>query len=158
MKHFSLDKFHMIIFKYVYMIATVKLFKMLSDEARVRILMLLTKKELCVCQLMGVLGISQPLVSRNLSLLSDAGLLGERKEGKLVFYSLKRDKSTAAAKIISVLSEELRHDETFIRDLQSLSDCTEFQKKTGKCDMKTFLAFMEEQRKKRKIRSNGVAE
>jgi ArsR family transcriptional regulator len=128
---------------------SVALFKLLSDEARVRILMLLSQRELCVCQLMGVLGISQPLVSRNLSLLSAAGLLAERKEGKLVFYRIDRKTPGIARTILEVMSRELQRDETFLRDLQSLSDCTEFQKKTGKCDMKTFLAFMEEQRKKR---------
>ena len=127
----------------------VTLFKLLSDESRVRILMLLSKRELCVCQLMGVLGISQPLVSRNLSLLSAAGLLTERKEGKLAFYGLNKKTPGIARTILKVVSRELQRDETFLRDLQSLSDCTEFQKKTGKCDMKTFLAFMEEQRTKR---------
>ena len=127
----------------------VTLFKLLSDETRVRILMLLSKRELCVCQLMGVLGISQPLVSRNLSLLSAAGLLAERKEGKLVFYRLGKKDPGIARAVLTAVSRELDRDETAVRDLQSLSDCTEFQKKTGKCDMKTFLAFMEEQRQKR---------
>jgi hypothetical protein len=43
----------------------------------------------------------------------------------------------------------LQDDRAFTTDLQSLSDCSEFQKKTGKCDMKTFLAFIEEQRETR---------
>ena len=127
----------------------VRLFKLFSDETRLRIFMLLAHRELCVCQLMGVLGISQPLISRNLSLLNSAGLLDERREGKLVFYSLRKRPAAAVAGILSVLKTELNADERFVDDLQSLSDCYEFQKKTGKCDMKTFLSFMKKQRGKR---------
>ncbi len=120
----------------------VRLFKLFSDETRLRIFMLLARRELCVCQIMGVLGISQPLVSRNLSLLSSAGLLDERREGKLVFYSLRRRPSAAVSGLLSILKKELKADPRAESDLRSLSDCDEFQKKTGKCDMKTFLAFM----------------
>lgn len=127
----------------------VRLFKLFSDETRVRILMLLSRKELCVCQIMGVLGISQPLVSRNLSLLNNAGLLDERREGKLVFYSLTKKPSPVASKILSALKSELKEDRKLIEDLKSLSDCSEFQKLTGKCDMKTFLSFMKKRKGKR---------
>ncbi|MCL5023128.1 MAG: metalloregulator ArsR/SmtB family transcription factor [Nitrospirae bacterium] len=131
------------------MISEVQLFKLLSDETRVRILMLLGRRELCVCQLMGVLGVSQPLVSRNISLLSSADLLEERREGKLVFYSLKRKQSSFVARILAVLKTGLKNDKRLLDDLRSLGECYEFQKKTGKCDMKTFLSFMETRRGKR---------
>ncbi len=127
----------------------VNFLKLVSDESRMRILMLLANKELCVCQIMGVLGISQPLVSRNLALLSNAGLLDERREGKLVFYRLKNDMKPIESEIVGILKRQLKNDEILRNDLQSLSDCTEFQKKTGKCDMETFLEFMEKQRKQR---------
>jgi ArsR family transcriptional regulator len=126
-----------------------KLFKLLSDESRLRILMLLTVKELCVCQLMGVLGISQPLVSRNLSLLSDSGLLDERRDGKLIFYSIRGNLSGATGELIDLLKRQLKNNRTFEDDLDSLAECYEFQKKTGRCDMKTFLAYMEKRRKQK---------
>lgn len=128
----------------------VNIFRLASDETRIRILMLLQRKELCVCQLMGVLGISQPLISRNLSLLSSAGFLNERREGKMIFYSVKKDMWPILTRILKILKEGLRSDITLKTDLKSLSDCNEFQKKTGKCDMKTFLSFMD--KKKRQIR------
>lgn len=128
----------------------VNIFKILSDETRIRILMLLTRKELCVCQLMGVLGISQPLVSRNLSLLSSAGYLDERREGKLMFYSIKKNISPALERTLDILLIEFRENETFSIDVESLKDCAEFQKKTGKCDMQTFLKFMEKKRKSKR--------
>ena len=129
--------------------------KLLSDPARLRILMVLAKHELCVCQIMGVLGISQPLVSRNLALLNNAGFLDERKEGKLVFYSLKKDMVPARRKIFGVLSETLKSDSILKNDLRSLRDCRELQKRTGKCDMKTFSDFLNKKKRKR-LRSGGI--
>ncbi len=126
------------------------LFKLLSDETRIRMLMLLGSRELCVCQLMGIIGISQPLISRNLSLLDGAGLLDERREGKLVFYSVAKDLPPAAAEILRILKRELKGDKKLRGDLRSMGDCAEFQKITGKCDMKTFLAFMERRKGKAK--------
>lgn len=125
-----------------------KIMKLLSDNTRLRILMLLTGRELCVCQVMGVLGISQPLVSRNLKLLGDAGFLEERKEGKLVFYSMKNKMDALNARMIELLKDALKGDRILSEDLRSLRDCEEFQKKTGKCDMKTFSEYMSKSRGK----------
>ena len=133
----------------MYMRDATQLFKLLSDETRMRILMLLAHRELCVCQLMGILGVSQPLISRNLSLLSSAGLLNERREGKLVFYSVKKTTAPMARKILELLRTELKDTARLREDLRSLTDCHEFQIKTGRCDMKTFLSFMEKQRTKK---------
>lgn len=125
-----------------------RIFKLLSDETRLRMLMLLSLGELFVCQIMAVLGISQPLASKNLALLAGAGLLEERREGKLVFYSLKKDPPLLLKRIMPILKAEFREDPVFAADLRALETCKDFLKKTGGCDMKTFLAFMEKQRKK----------
>lgn len=131
------------------MVDIVRLMKLLSDPTRLRILMILTKKEMCVCQIMGVLGISQPLVSRNLTLLNGAGFLEQRREGKLVFYSLKKRLHASHEKMVGLLKGTLRSDKILSDDLKSLKDCEEFQRTTGKCDMKTLSDFME--RKKRRL-------
>jgi ArsR family transcriptional regulator len=130
---------------------TARLLKLFSDENRLRIVMLLAKKELCVCQLMGVLGVSQPLISRNLSLLSGAGLLKERKDGKLSFYSLRKDMPKLADRVLKALRDELKDDPVVLEDQVSLGECYEFMKETGKCDMKTFLEYMKKKKKKRKV-------
>ncbi|MDA8241265.1 MAG: metalloregulator ArsR/SmtB family transcription factor [Nitrospiraceae bacterium] len=140
---------HIIIWLYVDMNEFAKIMHLLSDPARLRILMVLTKKELCVCQLMGILGIPQPLVSRNLMLLDGAGFLGERKQGKLVFYSLNRGMDPLRKKIVSLLKEALKSDTILAEDLRSLQDCETFQKKTGRCDMKTLSDFMKTRKKVR---------
>ena len=67
------------------------LFKILSDESRLRILFLLYQEELCVCQLTGILQMPQPKVSKSLSKLRDLGLVSDQRREKFVYYSLKRE-------------------------------------------------------------------
>jgi ArsR family transcriptional regulator len=140
---------HINVWLYVHMKEIARLMSLLSDQARLRILMLLMKRELCVCQIMGVLGISQPLVSHNLALIDGAGFITSRKEGKLVFYSLRPDPDPVNAKVLRLLRELLESDRIVAEDGRSLRDCEEFQKKTGRCDMETFSKFMERRRKGR---------
>lgn len=130
--------------------------KLFSDDTRLRILMLVARKELCVCQIMGVLGISQPLVSRNLAMLNSAGLLEERKDGKLVFYSINREMQQSRKKVVDLLQEMTEGDKIYSGDMNSLKDCEAFQKKTGKCDMKTLKEFMK--RKSQKIKKKSVGD
>ena len=70
------------------MTSTVRVTKALGDMQRLRILSLLEGGELCVCQLIEVLGLAPSTVSKHLSLLSVAGLLEMRKEGRWAYYRL----------------------------------------------------------------------
>lgn len=63
----------------------------LSDESRVRIIAALSGRELCVCEIIGVLGLSPSTVSKHLSILRNARLLNGRKEGRWMYYALARD-------------------------------------------------------------------
>jgi len=65
-----------------------ELFKVLADETRTRILFLLSKRELCVCDLALVLEMSLPAISHHLRLLKVMRLVSYRRDGKQVFYSL----------------------------------------------------------------------
>jgi ArsR family transcriptional regulator, arsenate/arsenite/antimonite-responsive transcriptional repressor len=65
-----------------------RLFRALSDRTRLRILNLLTTGELCVCDLVSVLGVPQPTVSRHLAYLRKVGLVTARKEGVWCYYQL----------------------------------------------------------------------
>ncbi len=67
------------------------IFKLFSDETRLRILILLYQEELCVCQLSGVLDVPQPRISQILSKFRDLDLVYDERKEKYVFYSLKRD-------------------------------------------------------------------
>ena len=66
-----------------------RLFKALADKTRLKILMLLDIREMCVCEIMVALGLTQPTASHHLGILEAVELVKDRHEGKWVFYSLK---------------------------------------------------------------------
>ena len=66
-------------------------FKLLSDETRLRIMVLLYHNEFCVCQITGITGISQPNVSKHLARLRDMGLVKDEKKEQYTFYSLNME-------------------------------------------------------------------
>lgn len=65
--------------------------RVIDDRSRLKILRLLLEKEICVCELAGILEISQPTVSQHLAKLRALNLVSERREGQWVIYSLNRD-------------------------------------------------------------------
>jgi ArsR family transcriptional regulator len=65
-----------------------RMFKALADEKRLRILGLLGAREMCVCEIMVALSLTQPTASHHLGVLENAGLVKSRKKGKWVFYDL----------------------------------------------------------------------
>lgn len=65
------------------------IFKILSEETRLRIIVLLAQNELCVCELSYILDVSQPNISKNLSKLKDLDLVTSERKEKFIFYKLK---------------------------------------------------------------------
>jgi len=64
------------------------LFKALADDTRVKIAYALSREELCVCDVAGIIGSNVATASHHLRLLRNMGLARQRKEGKFVYYSL----------------------------------------------------------------------
>lgn len=64
------------------------LFKALSEEKRLRIIKLLEGGELCVCDIVAALNMSQPKVSFHLNILKEAGLIKDRKDGRWIYYRI----------------------------------------------------------------------
>ena len=62
--------------------------KALADENRLRILMALADRELCVCQIVELLGLAPSTVSKHMSILRQAGLVEARKRGRWMYYRL----------------------------------------------------------------------
>jgi ArsR family transcriptional regulator len=62
--------------------------KALNDESRLRALMAVSHGELCVCQLIELLGLAPSTVSKHLTILQDAGLVERRKGGRWAYYRL----------------------------------------------------------------------
>ena len=100
----------------------VKVFKALSDETRIRLLKLLQQRELCVCELMQALNMTQSRVSRNLGILKDAGLVKDRRDGLWVHYSLnEKSFNKYAGPILELLRDWGNDDDVVLRDLEELS-------------------------------------
>lgn len=91
-----------------------QLFKLLADETRTAIVMLLREcGELCVCDLCAFTDQPQPKISRHIALLRDAGLVLDRREGKWVHYRLSPHMPAWAASVIDAAwnsqRDEIRH-------------------------------------------------
>ena len=69
-----------------------RFFKALGSETRLKILKLLSVREMCVCEVMVALDLIQSTASHHLNLLENAGLVKDRKEGQWVFYSIVKPK------------------------------------------------------------------
>ncbi|MCB9558123.1 MAG: winged helix-turn-helix transcriptional regulator [Deltaproteobacteria bacterium] len=70
---------------------TASMYKALGDETRLQMLwLLMNHRELCVCDFMEVLGITQSKTSRHLRTLYHAGLVDDRRQGLWVYYSLRQ--------------------------------------------------------------------
>ena len=82
--------------------------KALADDSRLRIIMMLRRSELCVCQVIEVLGLANSTVSRHLSVLHNAGLLESRKEGRWVYYRLP-DPKTADLRVGQAIGYVVAH-------------------------------------------------
>jgi ArsR family transcriptional regulator len=99
----------------------IKVMKALSDPNRVKLLKMLQKREMCVCEIQAALGIAQPTVSKHLKVLEAAGLVGREKEGLWVNYSLSDgSRSPYAASLLGNLKHWLE-DDPEIRDLFAMS-------------------------------------
>lgn len=100
----------------------VKVMKALSDLNRVKLLKLLQKRKMCVCEIQAALGIAQPTASKHLKVLEAAGLVEGEKDGLWVNYSLTDgSRSPYAASLLG----NLRHwldDEGEIRELFARSE------------------------------------
>jgi ArsR family transcriptional regulator, arsenate/arsenite/antimonite-responsive transcriptional repressor len=90
--------------------------KALADENRVRILMALDPKELCVCQIVELLGLAPSTVSKHMAILKQARLVDSRKEGRWMFYRLAEDDVPAEAKRMTSLVAQLLADDPQARE------------------------------------------
>jgi ArsR family transcriptional regulator len=86
--------------------AFLKIMKALSDPNRLKIVKMLQRRTLCVCEIQNALGISQPNASKHLKILEEAGLVESHKDGLWVNYYLGDGKASPYA---ASLLGNLRH-------------------------------------------------
>lgn len=112
--------------------STIRVTKALADPQRVRILLLLENGELCVCRIIAVLGLAPSTISKHLSLLSAAGLVETRKEGRWAYYRLPGEDATDPVRpLLDWLREALEGDATIERDRALLEEVLALDK----CDI-----------------------
>ena len=96
-----------------------KVFKALGDKNRVRIVKMLEGKPMCVCEITAVLKLAPSTVSKHLSLLHEAELIEDKKDGKWVNYSLPKESQIPfVSEILKILRHSLRDDPTVLTDMK----------------------------------------
>ena len=80
-----------------------ELFKVLSDDTRLRIINLLDKQDLCVCELVDILKLSQPKISKHIARLRSINLVNTKRNEQYIYYSLNRSNLEYMAIIETVL-------------------------------------------------------
>jgi len=112
-----------------------KIARALSDQSRVRALLALKNHQLCVCQIMELLGFAPSTVSKHMSILKQAGLVESRKEGRWVYYRLAG--ASAPAVVLETISwvtgllqssEQISQDSSRIEEIVRMDPAALFQR------------------------------
>lgn len=101
-----------------------RFFKTLSDPTRLRIILLLLGKDLCVCELTFILKMSQSRVSHQLRILRDAGLVEDKRDGKWMIYGIPPGSRDTLRPLLDLFGKEERMESVErLRDLKNLNLC-----------------------------------
>ena len=96
------------------------IFKACSDETRLRILFLLSERELCVCELVAILDMPQGKISRHLANLKNASLVTDRREGTWIYYSLTKPDAGLQRWLLDYLHNNRDRLDIVVEDLNLL--------------------------------------
>lgn len=99
----------------------IKIFKALGDKGRFRIIKMLQQRSLCVCEITAVLELATSTVSKHLSVLKDAEIISDSKDGKWVEYYLNTyPKNIFLTGLLPLISYWLNDDEQVKSDREKL--------------------------------------
>ena len=82
------------------------IFKALGDEARLRILTMLTKGHTCACHILEKFHFTQPTLSYHMKQLAESGIVNAAKDGKWVYYSINKDRVELLREFITEIEKE----------------------------------------------------
>jgi len=105
-----------------------QLYKALSEETRIRIVMLLTQGELCVCDIQAVLDEPQSKISRHLAYLKLSGMVSSKRVGVWMHYLIKENVDATCKAQLAFMEENLSRLPQFLSDREKL---LEFRKQKG---------------------------
>jgi len=104
----------------------IKTLKALADPTRLRIVAILLRHEVCVCELMAILELEQSRISHQLRILRDADIVEDQRDGRWIVYAIpERTRPTIELLLESFLKEKLAESENIQRDLAKLPACLE---------------------------------
>lgn len=108
-------------------------YKCLANATRLRCLMLLlVREELCVCDIVDALGVSQPMISRHLAQLRACDLVSDQRKGQWMYYRLHKALPSWQHKVLATTQEGLQAQAPYTDDLLRL-EAIERQKQAGDC-------------------------
>jgi ArsR family transcriptional regulator len=116
-----------------------QIYKALSEEIRLRIVMLLMQGELCVCDLMAIFGEPQSKISRHLAYLKHSGLIKSRRVGVWMHYDLKESLGDLWMSQINYMKEKLsdlpefKEDRDTLIELQKQKNCNDAETSKKSC-------------------------
>ncbi len=101
--------------------STTNVYKALSDTNRLRILMMLKEKSLCVCEMVDILELANSTVSKHLSILRNANLIMDEKNGRWVNYRIAlAEESNDIDFVLAHLEQQLNNEALVMRDREKL--------------------------------------
>ncbi len=98
------------------------LFRALADRTRLRIVNLLARGTLCVCDLQRILRLPQSSISRHLALLRSAGLIRDRRDGMRTFYALTAWDTPLARGVLAAIRRHLAGEDDCRRDVEIVAE------------------------------------
>jgi DNA-binding transcriptional ArsR family regulator len=108
--------------------------KLIADETRLKIIMMLSRRDMCVCEIMDELGMSQPAVSHHLRILKKNGIVRDDKDGRWVFYSL--NKKVFTQRLVSInndLFDQIRDNLENRQTHRNYGACLRIEKEVHSC-------------------------
>src|SRR5262249_44952752 len=97
-----------------------RMFKALGDDARLRIVALLSHGELCVCHIEEALSLSQPNASRHLAILRAAGIVSHERRDRWVYYRLAKQANADCARHLKSLVASFEKRDVLRKDIERL--------------------------------------
>jgi ArsR family transcriptional regulator len=97
----------------------IKILKALADPTRLRIVAVLLRSEVCVCELMAILNLEQSRISHQLRILRDAGIVEDRRDGRWIVYAIPEGTRPALDLLLENFLKEKLAESDEIREVVS---------------------------------------
>ncbi|MDF1618271.1 ArsR/SmtB family transcription factor [Petrocella sp. FN5] len=107
------------------MTEVIDVFKVLSDETRLRIMLLLYNKSLCVCQIQAILEETQPKISKHLGKLRDLNFVESKRLEQLMYYEIDHSNKLLIALLEDVV-HHLEKETTYTKDMHRLKHVDDY--------------------------------